>query len=204
MKTAALFAVVALAGSALAGTNLLVNGSFEESNGLNPGGGWTPLPGGSTAITGWVTTGGGVDYMGTIWASAHGIRNIDLNNTSPGGIAQTFTTVAGHDYLVRFAMAANFAGAPTIKTMTVHAAGQSANFEFDYIAAGSTQANPGWVYHEWTFTAIATATTLHFQSTNTGVYGPALDDVAVYGIVPTPGSLALLGLGGLTALRRRR
>lgn len=203
MKTGRFLGVLVSSGLLASGASasLIVNGSFEQSS-LNPGGSWIPLGPGSTAIDGWTTLGGGVDYMGTIWASADGIRNIDLNNTSPGGIAQSFATVPGAVYEVTFALSANMAGAPAEKVMEVHAAGSSAEFRFNYVDAGSTPADPKWSYKSWSFVATGTSTTLSFVSLSGGVFGPAIDDVVVTGI-PTPGTLALLGLAGIAATRRR-
>lgn len=197
-------AVAALAGPAMAGTNLIINGSFEQSN-LNPGGTWIALGGGNTSIVGWTTFGGGVDYMGTLWAPSDGTRCIDLNNVSPnGGIQQSFATVAGWLYTVEFDLSANMFGSPAVKRMQVDAAGQSAIFEFDYVAMGATTADPRWQRITWTFVANSASSNLRFTGLNTGVYGAAIDNVVVTGRVPTPGSFALLGLGGLVALRRRR
>lgn len=197
-------ALAALAGPALAGENLIVNGSFEESN-LNPGSTWIPLAGGNTSIIGWTTFGGGVDYMGTLWAPSDGTRCIDLNNVSPnGGIMQSFATVAGWLYTVEFDLSANMFGGPTPKLMRVDAAGQSAEFEFDYVAVGATAADPRWERITWSFIADDSVANLRFTGLNAGVYGASIDNVVVTGQVPTPGALALLGIGGLAAIRRRR
>lgn len=198
MLVCAAFAIVA--GTAVADT-VIVNGSFEENNNLNPGGAWTPLGGGNTAITGWTTLGGGVDYIGTLWPASDGIHSVDINNTSPGGVAQTFNTQAGQRYIVTFDMSANMGGAPALKTMDVSAAGQSASFEFDYIAEGATQFDPHWASHEWSFVATSSSTTLSFMSTSSGVYGPAIDNVVV--VVPAPGSAALALFGFGLMIRRR-
>lgn len=184
-----------------ASASLIVNGSFEQSA-LNPGGTWIPLGPGSTAVDGWTTFGGGVDYMGTIWASADGIRNIDLNNTSPGGIAQSFATVPGAVYEVTFALAANMGGGPAEKIVQVSAGASSTQFSFNYVLEGSTPADPKWSYKSWSFVATGTTSTLSFASLTGSVYGPAIDDVVVTGI-PSPGTLALLGLAGLASTRRR-
>lgn len=197
-----LLALGVLVGPA-AGGSLVVNGSFEDSANLNPGAGWTPLPGGSGAVTGWTTLGDGVDYMGTLWPSADGIRCIDLNNTSFGGMSQAFETAAGAVYTVTFALSANMFGGPAEKRVEVSAAGESMEFVFDYVAQGATSADPKWTYHEWQFTADGPITTLAFTSKSGGVFGPALDDVVVTGI-PTPGAAALVGIAGIAAVGRRR
>jgi choice-of-anchor C domain-containing protein len=197
-------AVAALAGPAVAGDNLIINGSFEDSN-LNPGSGWIPMGGGDTSIVGWTTWGAGIDYMGTILAASDGARSVDLNNVSSGGgIEQSFATVAGWIYTVEFDLSANMYGGPTPKVMQVSAAGQSQEFEFDYVAAGSTAADPAWERITWTFVGTGPSATLRFAGLSEGVFGADIDNVIVTGRVPTPGAAVLIGLGGLVALRRRR
>lgn len=190
--------------SGAANANLIVNGSFEES-GLNPGSSWIPMSGGDNSITGWTTFGAGIDYMGTVLAASDGTRSIDLNNlTSGGGIAQSFATVAGWIYTVEFDLSANMFGGPTPKLMQVSAAGQSAQFEFDYVAAGSTAANPAWERINWSFVGNGSSANLAFEGISGGVYGADIDHVVVTGVVPSPGTLAGLGLAGLFGARRRR
>lgn len=197
-------ALAASAGPAVAGINLITNGSFELS-GLNPGSSWIPMGGGDNSITGWTTFGAGIDYMGSVVAASDGARSIDLNNlTSGGGVEQTFATTAGWIYTVEFDLSANMYGGPTPKVMEVAAAGQSQAFEFDYVAAGSTAQNPAWERISWSFVGVGSSATLRFTGLSTGVYGAELDHVVVTGVAPTPGTAALLGLGGLVALRRRR
>lgn len=190
--------------SCSAQADLIVNGSFEESS-LNPGSSWSVLGGGDTSIDGWVTVGGGVDYFGIILAASDGIHSIDINNlSSGGGIAQTFDTTVGWIYTVEFDMSANMAGGPTPKIMRVHAAGDSADFEFDYVAAGATPQSPAWERMSWTFTATSSSTNLWFEGISGGVYGAALDNVVVTGVAPTPGTLAGFAAIGLLGARRRR
>lgn len=187
-----------------ANANIIVNGSFEESN-LNPGGAWIAMGGGNTAITGWTTIGAGIDYMGTVLAASDGERSIDLNNVSSGGgIAQTFDTINGWLYTVEFDLSANMYGGPTPKVMQVSAAGQSAEFEFDYVAAGSTAQNPAWERITWTFVGNGSSATLAFEGISSGVYGADIDNVVVTGVVPAPGALAGFGVLGVVATRRRR
>lgn len=197
-----LLALALTAGTAHA--NLIANGSFEESS-LNPGSAWIPMGGGDTSITGWTTWGAGVDYMGTILTASDGSRSIDLNNISPGGgIEQSFGTHAGWTYTVEFDLSANMYGGPTPKLMQVSAAGQSGQFEFDYVAAGATAANPAWVHITWVFVGTGSAATLRFEGLSAGVYGADIDNVVVTGVAPAPGALTLAALGGLIASRRRR
>jgi len=161
----------------VAGDNLLVNGSFEE--GPNPGR-FLVLSSGSTDIVGWTVTRDTIDYNGTFLEASDGSRSIDLDG-SPGfgGIAQTFSTIPGQDYLVTFDLAGNPGGPPPIKQMRLEAAGQSADFSFD--TTGRSRSDLGWQAQSWQFTAEDTSTTIEFFSLNTegGVDGPTLDNVSV-------------------------
>ncbi|MFG0246135.1 MAG: choice-of-anchor C family protein [Phycisphaerales bacterium JB052] len=184
--------------------NLIVNGSFEESS-LNPGTNWSVVGGGSTAIDGWTTVGGGIDYFGTFIAASDGLHSVDINNiSSGGGVAQTFATSAGWIYTVEFDISANMFGGPTPKVMQVSADGSSEQFEFDYVAAGSTAQDPMWERMRFTFIADDASATLVFEGVSGGVFGAALDNVVVTGVAPAPGTLAGMGALGLLASRRRR
>ena len=168
-------------------TGLIRNGGFEEGPGTPA---FLNLRGGSTALTGWVVTGEGIDLVGAgYWRSSEGTYAIDLDGsarsrTTPphvrGGIAQTFATLAGKRYRVTFDLAGNPNRGPARKPMRVSAAAQTAEFVFD--ATGKTGRDMGWVPREWVFTAAADSTTLEFtsltQSPETG-YGAAIDRVAV-------------------------
>jgi len=202
--------------SATKAASILVNGSFEQGPAA---GSFVNLPGGTTSITGWVVTGEGIDYIGTLWTSSNGIHSLDLDGsvgstiTPPfvhGGIAQTFATSPGTAYLVTFDMAGNPANAPTIKPMRVSAAGQQMDFTFDI--TGKSFANMGWLPKSWSFTANSASTTLTFSSLTisplTG-WGPALDNVSVTAAasaVPEPSTFVLLGaaLAGIGARRWRK
>lgn len=156
--------------------NLLVNGSFEVGPWV---GTYLPLEVGSTAIQNWVVTRQQIDYV-TVWDSYHGTKSLDLNGTpSTGGIQQTFPTIAGRTYRVRFAFAGNPEGLPVIKTLGVSAANNSAVFTFN--TDGKSFDDMGWVITSWEFVAAASQTSLEFYSldANPTSYGPAVDDVSV-------------------------
>jgi uncharacterized protein (TIGR03437 family) len=187
----AVLAIATAFATAIPAQNLLVNGSFEQ--GPNPGS-YTNIPQGSTVITGWTVSVGNIDYVGSLWVAEDGSRSLDLEGSSgtcdlvtpncPGGIAQSFSTVAGQQYTVTFYLAGNPFAAPVVKTILVSAAGQSQTYTFD--TTGFGPGNMGWAQVTWNFTANDTTTTLELDSADmpaTG-YGPTLDNVSV---VPSVG-----------------
>jgi choice-of-anchor C domain-containing protein len=193
--------VLALAAPA-AQANLLVNGSFEV--GPSPGATFVNLSTGSTVVTGWTVTGLTVDYVGGLWVASDGSRSIDLDGSvgSPftnGGVAQTFATTPGMQYVVHFDLAGNPNNLPTLKPMRVSAGGQSQDFSFDI--SGHSVSDMGWLAQTWTFNAVAATTTLEFRSLTQAPkvgWGAVVDNVSVTA-VPEPGTWALM-LGGLLAM----
>lgn len=185
------------AGSAQA---LIVNGSFED--GPNPGS--FTLYNGNPFIPGWSIDSGSVDYIGTYWEHADGERSLDLSGNNAASISQVVSTQVGMIYTVSFALAGNPVGPPVVKTMQVsvdNATNTSANYTFD--TEGTTRANMGWVYKEFSFTATDESTKLSFASLDGGFFGPALDDVSMQAI-PEPATLLALGLGAAAVAARRR
>jgi choice-of-anchor C domain-containing protein len=167
--------------SAVAGTNLLTNGSFEDGPEPDAGGpGFTPFLVGATEIRGWNITRGSVDYIGPYWQHADGRRSIDLNGNEPGTLAQTFRTRPGKKYRVSFQLAGNGCGDGSgVKVVIVRAAGTKSEFSFD--TEGRSYESMGWVSKTWEFTATAEETTLEFESATdlSPACGPALDQVSV-------------------------
>jgi choice-of-anchor C domain-containing protein len=201
-----ILAIPALALSTSAQASLLSNGSFES--GSLPTATGTTLTAGSTAITGWVVGGRGIDYIGTYWQASDGSRSIDLDSGTilgpgpyDGSISQTFPTTPGQAYLVTFDMAGNPDGGPALKSLEISAAGQSAVVSF--LNSNQTHSNMGYQPREFPFLATDPSTTLTFVSLSGTGYGPVIDNVAVIA-VPEPSTLAAAALALLATRRRCR
>ncbi|ELR98492.1 choice-of-anchor C family protein [Gloeocapsa sp. PCC 73106] len=132
--------------------NLIRNGGFEtfETATFSPGT-FITVPTGSTSIDNWIVTSGNVQVVGGYWQPSEGNNTIDMDGETPGAIAQTFDTTIGQRYLVRFDLAGNSDGAPTIKTVRVEASGQFSDFTFD--VTGKSRSNMGYRSQSWEFTA---------------------------------------------------
>ncbi|UCG15422.1 MAG: choice-of-anchor C family protein [Phycisphaerales bacterium] len=157
---------------------LFTNGSFEE--GPLSVGAYLPLNPGDTSITGWVVTRGQIDYVGTEWTAASGVRAIDLDGTpGPGGIAQTFQTTAGQAYTVTFAFSGNPICGDAVKQMRVEAAGATQDYSFD--TTGDAVPDIDWVTESFSFVATGATTTLEFYSLSSSgsACGPAIDNVVL-------------------------
>lgn len=202
-------AALALALPATANAAAFINGSFEDAsvgNSVPPAGGFSSLNNGSTAIAGWNVAGNGIDWVDTgYWTAADGSRSIDLNQLGAGRIEQTFDTIAGKLYTVKFALAGNPDGAPTNKTLASVATGEGGFNTYSFDTTGNTRSAMGWVTKTFQFKADGSTSTLAFFSTTSGPFGAALDMVSVSGVPePTTWAMMILGIGFTGAALRRR
>lgn len=228
-----LVAATVAAGAGPAHANLLINGSFEQDpssvvpNGAYQDyGAWIRLAPGSTFLTGWtVAAFGSGSVPGVDWhlgvspygprPAQDGVRMIDLNIDGTGGqgsgqgtISQSFATSIGASYTLSFWIAGPSSGAQggtlNPRSVNVDVTGSATQ---TFSVPASDPLNQQWAEQFFTFQATEALTTLTFSplagTGQAGYWGPFLDNVSVQP-VPTPGALALLGLGGAVAARRRR
>lgn len=162
----------------------LVNGSFEPTV---PFSGNNILPGGSTAIPGWVTTDSGVEWFtpGTygVGSAQHGIAIVDLANYvySAGGIQQTIPTTPGEVVRIDFYFATSLsAGRDGTAQIVVGADGQTQNYSIV-----NTSALVTWEPRTFTFTADDASATVSFRCLqNANVHFAFIDGVGRSQVTP--------------------
>ncbi len=162
--------------TALAADTAFSNGSFETP--LTPPNNWTVFSAGQEMGL-WRVTDGSVGLTDDgVWQAAEGNQSLELNGTTTGSIAQTFTTEPGTKYSVTYSLAGNPNSTPMVKTGSINIDGQSFE-DFSFDATGKTELDMGYVIRQFTFVANHASTTLEFASTTTGAFGPVIDDVKV-------------------------
>jgi choice-of-anchor C domain-containing protein len=159
--------------SPLAGTNLVMDGSFENpsiSNGTYYGG---------SHVGAWSVLSGSVDVTAApYWYPANGTRSLDMSGFTAGAISQSVPTTPGAAYTLSFAAAANFNCAPTVKTLVVSWDGV-AIATIHTTATGHTAQNMGWEPRSYQVTASSTSSVLQFSSETNTACGPVIDAVSV-------------------------
>lgn len=167
----------------LCGNNILVDSTF------------------TTGSTAW--TYGGVDRLRFADYTPGGSTDavVDLNALSPGFISQSFNTVIGQTYTVKFNLSANiFLGGVRYRTMNANitnlannniVSSQDYTFDTNGLVYDGTMAAQRW--QEKSFTFVSPATTLSIKLSSTcstcGSAGPIVDNVTICGqspITPTP------------------
>jgi MYXO-CTERM domain-containing protein len=182
--------------------SIVVNGDFEEPVITAP---FRVVPAGDGFITGWTVTapaaGQGVDVVngpaqGTDQWVNTGNQSIDMAGTpGRGSIHQDLVTEPGHVYRLSFWVSTNGGGN-----------GAGLTIEWDGILV-QTIGSPSlgtWSEHVYEVEASGALTRLQFIGNIDGNSGGTLLDTVAVVEVPTPGALALAGLVGVAAGRRRR
>ncbi|HBJ36743.1 MAG TPA: hypothetical protein DDZ51_18705, partial [Planctomycetaceae bacterium] len=175
-----------------AGPNLAADGQFLNGT---VSGSFSSYSSGQS-FGGWAVTAGSIDLLNDFWQrSPSGGRSIDMNGTSPGTISQSFSTVAGNTYTVRYLMSANGVGTQS-RAIEVSVAGIS---QTSTITTSSTHSstNSDWQERFFTFTATGSSTTLQFRSLQlSGNNGAILADVSVHDLTAVQSGDTLQGNGG--------
>lgn len=202
-------ALAALLCSAPVALGQLVNGSFEE-----PDDGFRSVANGQT-YAGWTCAGPGdiefvyvvpnanlpglevSDYNGEYWVDLCGVG-------APSAIFQDIQGLdAGQPYQIDFGFSGNVWGANFDFVMDVLWNNQVVG-TFSVNRGGNNGALMSWEDKSVTVTAQPGDNRLMFRAmTALNARGPAIDGITMTP-VPTPGALALLGVGGLFATRRKR
>jgi choice-of-anchor C domain-containing protein len=167
---------LAFASAEVSHANIVTNGDFETPD---AGSSYVMYAAGS-AFGGWSVETGSVDLVGTDWQAAAGRQSVDVTGSTgdAGSIYQDLSTIPGQTYMLRFALAGNPVGAPTMKSMEIWW-GNSLTDTVLFDTTGRSRRDVGWVYREYSVVATTYLTRLRFRSLTPGFDGPMLDDVSV-------------------------
>jgi choice-of-anchor C domain-containing protein len=161
-------------GAVACGPNIVANGDFEVPVVPGP---FVTYPTGFN-FGGWMVTSGTIDHIGTHWQAASLRQSVDLSGLTPGTIRQDIATMPGERYILRFAMAGNPDGPPTVKQMEVRFGGAVVD-QPTFSTSGTSRTAMGWVYLDYVVQATTALSALEFQSLTNTPFGPALDDVSL-------------------------
>ncbi|MFT7722828.1 MAG: PEP-CTERM sorting domain-containing protein [Roseateles sp.] len=203
-RTAALLTLIAASTGALASTNLLVNGSFEDN--VVASGEFLHVP----SINGWSLLAApkdvGFELRNNLAGKAqHGHNFIELDSYGNTTIGQTVDGLTdGQTYNLSFWYSPR---------QDVPANSNGIDVFWNGTQLGSTITAKGadngnrWTQYSFTVTAGAGANLLSFAAVGkSDMLGGGLDNVSLTSPVPEPSGMALslAGLGSLWLLRRRR
>ena len=200
------------------------NGSFEL-----PGGNFgdvTFLPASNTSVTGWITDGysglsGQVIYQinafGVVARDGKASIGFGGNGSTGGRISQSFETVAGQSYNVKYSTTAQQSGfgaqSYLAEALSLSPGGSPVllGSQLEAIPVGDN----AWVDHSFSFIAASAVSQLRFADTSNGAAASginwALDAVSVSSAItvtpvpePSTYALMLLGLAATAGLARKK
>ncbi len=122
--------------------------------------------------------GDGVALTGNqLWHAASGDTSVDMNANGPGTLSRTIDTQAGVHYQITFAMSGNPHGQRGVKSLDVHADGETASFSTN--TATISRNNMQWQTMTMDFVATGDTTDVSFQSTTPGAVGAVIDNITI-------------------------
>ena len=162
-------------GSGLEQSSVVVNGGFER-----PDVGRDANFYAGDTFGHWTVITGSVDLVGFYWHAAQGMQSVDMDGFERGAISQEIPTIAGHRYVLYFALSGNpdlgCDDEGHLKHLRVIWDGvEVGHYTFD--TTGRTHEHIGWVQKGLLLRASAAATTLEFESLDEGCAGPVIDNV---------------------------
>ena len=126
--------------------------------------------------SGW--RGDGVALTGNqLWQAASGDTSVDMNANGPGTLSRTIDTQAGVHYQITFDLSGNPHGQRGVKTLDVHADGDTASFSTDTV--NISRNNMQWQTMTMDFVATGSSTDVSFQSTTPGAVGAVIDSITI-------------------------
>jgi choice-of-anchor C domain-containing protein len=193
---------LALAASAQAAT-VLIDGQFHDAGFSGP---WKNYTNGNS-FGGWTVTSGDVDLIGSSWDGHGTSQSVDLDGYQPGAISQTLDLMATKTYTLKFWLAGNPDGGPTVKTLDVSLGGVSllspSHLTFD--TTGHSVKNMGWIEETLTFTGSGKQdlTFASLDGESGTLFGPAVSDISISAVPESATwALMLVGFGSLGATLR--
>ena len=203
--TLAALAVCTLTASALTPTNLLSNGSFENTGTTATGGQGIYIYTAGTALPGWTISGPDdvhvlktPDIGNSIGSNFNFAQDASfyLDLSGNGGahptVYQDFATSVAGSYKLTF-----YIGAPSTpgNIINVKLTGSTSLSDVTYTAAAAG-ANINWTLETVNFTANSTTTRVSFNdTTSSDDNAAAIDNVSVVSTVPEPATNALMVIG---------